>query len=108
MILYEGEAACSQYVIVGALDTPVKVGQSELVIVDGAVADTVGCPGRQSTLQQVASQHLRGGRPRSSPGERARKQGDLQKQAVQPPQKLPHDLSRKIYCFYSFATPHGV
>lgn len=108
MILYEGEAACPQYVIVGALDTPVKVGQSELVIVHGAVADTVGGPGRQLTLQQVAGQHLRGGRPRSSPGEGARKEGDLQKQAVQPPQKLPHDLCREIYCFYSFTTPHSV
>lgn len=41
VIFYKGEAACSQYLIVGSLHCPVKVGQSELVIVDGAVADTV-------------------------------------------------------------------
>lgn len=41
VIFYKGEAACSQYLIVGSLDSPVKVGQSKLVIMDGAVADAV-------------------------------------------------------------------
>ncbi len=41
VIFDEREAACSQYLVVGSLDSPVKVGQSKLVIVDGAVADTV-------------------------------------------------------------------
>lgn len=41
MVLDEGEAARPQYVIVGALDRPVKVGQSKLVVLDGAIADTV-------------------------------------------------------------------
>lgn len=58
VIFYKGEAACSQDVVVGFLDSPVKVGQSKLVIVDGAVADTVGSPRREFTLQQVAGQHL--------------------------------------------------
>lgn len=41
VIFYKGEAACPQYLVVGPLNPPVKVGQSKLVIVDGAVADTV-------------------------------------------------------------------
>lgn len=58
VILYKGEAACSQYLVVGALNCPVKVGQSKLVIVDGGVADAVGGPGREVTLQQVTGEHL--------------------------------------------------
>lgn len=91
MVLDEWEAARPQYVIVGALDRPVKVGQSELVVVDGAIADTVGRPGRQVTLQQVAGQDLRGGWPRSCSRQGARKQCDLQDRAVQPPKELSHD-----------------
>lgn len=41
VIFYKGEAACPQYLVVGSLNSPVKVGQSKLVIVDGAVTDTV-------------------------------------------------------------------
>lgn len=41
MIFYEGEAARSQYLVVGSLNYPVKVGQSKLVVMDGAVADTI-------------------------------------------------------------------
>lgn len=41
MIFHEGEAARSQYLIVGSLNSPVKVGQSKLVVMDGAVADTI-------------------------------------------------------------------
>lgn len=41
VIFYKREAACSQYLVVGSLDFPVKIGQSKLVIVDRAVADTV-------------------------------------------------------------------
>lgn len=95
MVLDEGEAARPQDVIVAALDRPVKVGQSELVVVHGAIADTVGGPGRQLALPQVAREDLRGGRPRSRPGKGARKQGDLQQGAVQPPQKLSHDLMQR-------------
>lgn len=40
VIFYKGKTACSQYLVVGTFDTPVKVGQSELVVVNGAVADT--------------------------------------------------------------------
>lgn len=94
VILYEGEAACSQYLVVGPLHAPVKVGQSELVIVDGAVADTVRCPRWEFTLQQVAGQHLRGSWPRGCAAKRARKQGDLYKEAVYLPQKLLHSLSK--------------
>lgn len=64
VILNKGEAACSQYLVVGPLHAPVKVGQSKLVIVDGAVADTVRCPRWEFTLQQVAGKHLRGSWPR--------------------------------------------
>lgn len=41
VVLYKGEAACPQDVVVAALDCPVEVGQSKLVVVDGAVAHTV-------------------------------------------------------------------
>lgn len=41
VIFYEGEAARSQYLVVGSLNYPVKVGQSKLVVMDGAVADTI-------------------------------------------------------------------
>lgn len=94
MVLDEWEAARPQDVIVGALDLPVEVGPSELIVVDGAIADTVGGPGRQLTLLQVAREDLRGGWPRPRPRKGARKQGDLQEGAVQPPQKLLHDLCR--------------
>lgn len=77
MVLDEGEAARPQDVIVGTLDLPVKVGQSELIVEDGAIADTVGRPRRQLTLLQVAREDLRGGGPRSCPRKGARKQGDL-------------------------------
>ena len=58
VIFYKGEAACSQYLVVGPLNRPVKVGQSKLVVVDRAVADTVRGPGREFTLQQVTGEHL--------------------------------------------------
>lgn len=96
MVLDEREAARPQDVIVGALDRPVKVGQSKLIVVDRTIADTVRGPWRQLTLLQVAREDLRGGWPRSCPREGTRKQGDLQEGAVQPPQKLSHDLWREI------------
>lgn len=54
MVFNKGETACSQYVVVGSLNSPVKVGQSKLVIVDGAVADTERSPVREFSLEQVA------------------------------------------------------
>lgn len=98
MIFDEGEAARPQDVVIGALDLPVKVGPSELIVVDGAIADTVRGPGRQLTLLQVAREDLRGRWPRSCPRKGARKQGDLQEGAVQPPQKLSHDLCGEAHC----------
>lgn len=41
VVFNEGKAACSQYMVVGSLNSPVEVGQSELVVVDRTVADTV-------------------------------------------------------------------
>lgn len=58
MVLNEGEAACPQDVVVGPLNPPVKVGPSELVVVNGAVADTEGGPRREVPLEQVAGQDL--------------------------------------------------
>ena len=58
VIFYKGEAACSQYLVVGALNCPVKVGQSKLVIVDSRVADAEGGPRRETTLLQVTGEHL--------------------------------------------------
>lgn len=77
MVFYKGETAGSQYLVVGPLDSPVKVGQSELVIVNGAVADTERSPRREFALQQVAGQHLRGRWPRARVAERAREESDL-------------------------------
>ena len=54
VVFHKREAACSQYLVVGSLNSPVEVGQSELVIVDGAVADTEGSPRWEFSLQQVA------------------------------------------------------
>ena len=58
MIFDKREAACSEYLIVSSRDTPVEVGQSELVVFYGAVGDTEGGPGGQTPLREVAVQHL--------------------------------------------------
>ena len=91
VILDEGEAACPQDVVVGPLHCPVEVGQTELVVVDRAVADTERGPRREAALQQVAGQQLGGARPRARPAERAGEQGDLQEEPVSGPQEVRHD-----------------
>lgn len=82
MILYKGEAACSQYLIVASLNCPVKVGPSELVVSDGAVANAERGPRRESALQQVTAQHLRGRWTHTCPAKGAWKQSDLHKRAM--------------------------
>lgn len=101
VVFYKGKTASSQYLVVGTLDTPVKVGQSELVIVNGAIADTERCPRGEFTLQQVAGQHLGGSWTPTCPAECAREQGDPQKDFVQRPQKFLHYL----HVYLAFALP---
>lgn len=60
VVFNEGKAAGSEDLVVATLDTPVEAGQAELVVVDGAVADTEGGPRGEPPLQQVGAQHLRG------------------------------------------------
>lgn len=67
VIFYKGETACSQDLVVGTLDPPVKVGESELVIMDGGIADTEGRPRGEFSLHQVAGQHLRRSWTRTCP-----------------------------------------
>lgn len=82
MVLDEGEAACAEDVVVAALHSPVEVGQSELVIVHGAIANTEGGPGRESALLQVAAQHLRGEGTRHRASQGGREKKHSQKKAV--------------------------
>lgn len=110
VIFYKGETACPQYLVVGTFDTPVKVGQSELVVVNGAVADTEWSPRGEFTLQQVAGQHLRGSWALTCPPQCAREQGDLQKDLVQRPQKFLHyfQMHRLDVCssYFTIASTH--
>lgn len=73
VVFDKGEAAGPQDVVVGSSDRPVEVGQAELVIVDGAVGDAVGGPGRETALLQVAAQHLRGSGADTTTGKGPRK-----------------------------------
>lgn len=50
MIFHKGKAARPQYVVIGSLDSPVKVGHAKLVVVDGAVAHTERSPWWESAL----------------------------------------------------------
>lgn len=103
MVLDKGEAACSEYVIVGAPHAPVEVGQAELVVDHRAVADTVGGPGGQTALRQVAAQHLRGSgtrEPSLAQEESAWKKRNLKKDVVYPPEHLLHVGLRIYICAF--------
>lgn len=82
VVLDEREAACAEDVVVTALHSPVEVGQSELIIVHGAIANTEGGPGREFALLQVAAQHLRGERTGHRTSQRGREKKNSQKKAV--------------------------
>lgn len=83
VVLDERETAGAEDVVVTALHTPVEVGQSELVIVHGAIPNTERGPGRESALLQVAAQHLRGERTGHRAAERVREEEHFQNSAVE-------------------------
>lgn len=83
MVLDEGETAGAEDVVVTALHGPVEVGQSELVIVNSAIANTERGPGRKCALLQVAAQHLRGERTGHGAAKGARKKKRFKDKAVE-------------------------